>query len=122
MGIHWLAMAQLSRSVTGLDWGRFGRAHAPSALLAVLIGLTAAAVAHAGRAADLGNLPILVTAALASAVAAAIAAWMQPALFLGPHGTWAFARGRELFQRGGQRASSRPDPEELAQAAEASSQ
>ncbi len=99
MGINWLAMARLGRSVTGLDWRRFARAHAPAAVLAVLIGLTAAAAAQAGRSTQLGNLPILVTAGLASAAAATIAAWMYPGLFLGPHGIWAYQQGAKLIRR-----------------------
>jgi O-antigen/teichoic acid export membrane protein len=99
MGTNWLAMARLGRSVTGLDWGRFARAHAPGTLLALLIGLTAVAAAEAGRSAQLGNVPILLAAGLASAVAASIAAWMHPGLFLGPHGIWAYQQGANLVRR-----------------------
>ena len=45
MGINWLNMAQLGRTVTGLDWGRFTRAQLPAAMLALVIGVAA----HAGR-------------------------------------------------------------------------
>lgn len=122
MGVNWLAMAQLSRSVTDLGWGRFGRAHVPAALLALVIAMTAAATAQAGRAAQWGNLPILVVATLASAVAASIAAWMRPELFLGPHGNWVFARGQELLRRGSHRTRPGQDAEGLAPAGEGSSE
>jgi len=122
MGINWLAMAQLSRSVTGLQWARFARAHAPAALLALVIGVAAAAAAEAGRAAHLGNLTTLLAAGLASAVAAFIGVRLRQGLFLGPHGSWAYAHGQQLLRgtsrRGGRR---RPEAEELAPAAEASS-
>ncbi len=122
MGFNWLAMAALSRSVTGLGWSRFGRAHAPGLMLALVIGVAAAAAAQAGRAVHLGNLPILVTAALASAVAALLASWMRPELFLGPHGTWAYARAQELLGRGSRRrARPRPDAEGLAPVGKATS-
>ena len=64
MGINWLRMARLSRSVTGLSWSRFGRAHAPAALLAGLIGVAAIITAEAARASHLGNVAVFVAAGL----------------------------------------------------------
>jgi PST family polysaccharide transporter len=106
MGVNWLAMAHLSRSVTGLDWAGFARAHAPGVLLALLIGLTAAAAAEAGRAVRLGSLPILAAAGLASTLAALTAVWMRPGLFLGPHGMWAYRLGADLLRRRSRRGTS----------------
>ena len=48
MGINWLNMAQLGRTVTGLDWGRFARAQLPAVLLAVVIGVAADAGCRGG--------------------------------------------------------------------------
>jgi hypothetical protein len=106
MAINWLAMAELSRSVTGLGWGRFGRAHAPAVMLALLVGLAAAAAAHGARAAGLGNLAVLLAAGLAAALAALIAGWMQPNFFLGPHGIWARTQGTDLLRGRSRRGAS----------------
>ena len=100
MGINWLSMAWLSRSVTGLPWTRFARAHAPAALLATLIGGSTAVVAHAGRAAHLGKVPLLLAAGLTAVAVTFLAGKLQPAMFLGPHGRWAFKRAEELLRRG----------------------
>lgn len=120
MGINWLTMAQLSRTVTDLGWGRFARAHAPAVLLSLVIGLAALLAAAPVRAAHLGNIPVLVAAGAAALAAAGLGARLRPALFLGPHGSWALARAEELIRgkprRGGQR---RADAEELAPAGEA---
>ena len=107
MGINWLTMAQLSRTVTGLAWVRYGGAHVPAALLAVLMGTCAAVAAEAGRAAHAGNVAVVFSAALSAAAAACLVIRWRPALFLGPHGTWALARAVELVRR---RRAGRPDP------------
>src|SRR3954468_15143053 len=40
MGINWLTMAALGRSVTGLSWPRFVRSQAPGLVLAIVVGVT----------------------------------------------------------------------------------
>jgi PST family polysaccharide transporter len=103
MGINWLSMASLSRSVTGLSWLRFARAHAPGALLAVLIGGTVAVAVEGARAIHLGSIPVLIAAACTAAAVffAASRGWSD--LFLGPHGTWASRRAGEFLRLGTQR-------------------
>jgi O-antigen/teichoic acid export membrane protein len=96
MGINWLAMAELSRRVTGLPWSRFAAAHLPGAVFALLVGVTAAIGAHGARAAHLGPLPVLAAASLAAGLAAVIAARVRPELFLGAHGAWTLRRAEEL--------------------------
>ena len=71
MGINWLMMATLGRSVTGLSWRRFVSAQVPSVLLAAL---TAASVLYAAYRAGSAQL-------------------------LGPHGAWAFGRAAEMAHR-----------------------
>jgi hypothetical protein len=120
MGSNWLSMAWLGRSVTGLGWGRFAAAQAPAAMLALLVGGAAMLAAEAARAARLGNLPILIIAGLAAAVAALGASRLRPRLFLGEHGAWAYRQGEELLRRRTGRGA-RPqivDPESLASAGE----
>jgi O-antigen/teichoic acid export membrane protein len=99
MGVNFLSMAQLSRSVTGISWGRLLRAQVPGALLAALIGGTAVVVAQGSRAANLGNLQLLILAALASAGVAALALRVWPGLFLGSHGIWAQQRVGDFLRR-----------------------
>lgn len=98
MGINWLNMARLGRTVTGLDWTRFARAHVPAVLLALLIGSVATLAAEGGRAVHLSHVPILITAGLAAALAAYGVSRFLPRLFLGPHGIWACRQGGELFR------------------------
>jgi O-antigen/teichoic acid export membrane protein len=99
MGINWLNMAQLGRTVTGLDWTRFARAHTPAVLLALVIGGAAILAAEAGRALHLGKLPIVLAAGLVAAGAGFAASRLGPALFLGPHGAWAYQQGEALLRR-----------------------
>lgn len=121
MALNWLSMAWLARSVTGLSWPQFARAHAPALLLAVLIGSAAAVVVQGARLAHLGHLPILIAAALTAAGAAYGASRLWPALFLGRHGTWAYQQGENLVRRGTNRTGSRPaaNPDQLASVGEA---
>jgi PST family polysaccharide transporter len=98
MAINWLNMAQLARSVTGLDWWRFARAHVPALMLAILVAAAAMLAAEAGRAAHLSKLPIVVLAGLAAALAAGAAARLRAELFLGRHGTWAYRQGEQLLR------------------------
>jgi len=100
MGFNWLAMAALSRSVTGLSWARFVRAQVPGALFAGLIGGTAGLAAQAARAAHLGNVPVLIAAGLTATAAAMAATWSHSALFLGPHGIWTSRRAEEFLRQG----------------------
>jgi PST family polysaccharide transporter len=99
MGINWLNMAQLAKKVTGLDWGRFTRAHVPAALLAIVIGAAALLAAQMSRSAHLPAIPLVAVAGLASALAGAAVAWMYPLAFLGPHGTWAWREIEALARR-----------------------
>ena len=100
MGFNWLAMAALSRSVTGLSWARFVHAQVPGALFAGLIGGTAGLAAQAARAAHLGNVPVLIAAGLTATAAAMAATWSHSALFLGPHGIWTSRRAEEFLRQG----------------------
>jgi O-antigen/teichoic acid export membrane protein len=99
MGVNWLNMAQLGRTVTGLDWTRFARAHAPAALLALVVGGATILAAEAGRAAHLGKVPVLAATGLVAAMAAFAASRLRPVLFLGPHGVWATREGRAMLRR-----------------------
>jgi len=85
--------------VTGLDWGRFTRAHVPATLLAIVIGAAALLAAQVSRSAHLPAIPLVAIAGLASAVAGAAVAWMSPVAFLGPHGTWAWREIEALVRR-----------------------
>jgi PST family polysaccharide transporter len=119
MGLNWLSMAWLGRSVTGLSWLRFARAHVPATLLAAVIGAAVAVVAPWARAAHLGALPVLVAAGLVAVAVTLTASKLRPELFLGSHGTWAASHAEELLRRGSRRG---PGPgtagEELAPAGE----
>jgi PST family polysaccharide transporter len=99
MAFNWVSMAWLTRSVTGVSWTRFLRAHIPAALLATLVALMAAATAHAGRSAHLKSLLVLAAAGVAAAGTAYAAARLRPAFWLGPHGTWALRRVEDLLRR-----------------------
>jgi O-antigen/teichoic acid export membrane protein len=111
MGINWLSMAQLGRTVTGLSWGRFTRAHLPATLLGVLVGTVALLTAEGSRSAHLGPVPLVALSGLTAVGAAGLAAWMRPALFLGPHGTWAWREGQALLRRRSLGGARRPAPE-----------
>jgi O-antigen/teichoic acid export membrane protein len=114
MGINWLNMAQLSRTVTGLTWTRFAQAHLPAVLLAMVIGATAIVASQAGRAAQWDNVPVLVIAGTAAVVAALAAVRLSPALFLGRHGSWALRQFQRLRRRPGRRRPGSPDADGLA--------
>jgi O-antigen/teichoic acid export membrane protein len=100
MGINWLSMAQLGRSVTDLGWNRFARAHAPAAMLGLVIGAAAAPIAVLARSADLNAGLTLLGAGTAASLAAYVASRVWPTAFLGPHGSWALRQGEELVRRG----------------------
>jgi len=121
MGINWQNMAWLARRVTGLSWPRFLYAHAPAALLAVVVGAAAAVVAHWTRGVHLGGVFVLVVSGLMTAMVTIAVARLRPALFLGPHGTWAVAHAAGLLRRGpeGRRAGRRAKRAGLASASEA---
>jgi O-antigen/teichoic acid export membrane protein len=99
MGINWLMMATLGRSVTGLSWRRFVSAQVPSVLLAALVGVTVALTVHAARAAQLGKLLVLLVAGLTAASVLYAAYRAGSAQLLGPHGAWAFSRAAEMAHR-----------------------
>jgi O-antigen/teichoic acid export membrane protein len=99
MCVNWLTMAALTQSVTGVSWGRFARAHVPGTLLALVVGGAVALSAGAVRAAHLGHLSVLIAAGLTAAGVVALSR-LQPKLFLGPHGAWAFRRAEEFVRQG----------------------
>jgi PST family polysaccharide transporter len=101
MGINWLMMAALGRSVTGLSWTRFLRAQTPGAVLAVLIGAVTAAAAEAARGARVGGLVVVVAGGLAAAAMVLATWWLASDRVLGPHGAWASRQVTELLRRGG---------------------
>jgi O-antigen/teichoic acid export membrane protein len=103
MGINWLTSTALSRSVTGLSWSRFLRAHAAGAVLAVLIGGPVALTVQAARAAHLGRIPVLIAAGLAAVVVTVVGSKLAPELVLGPHGTWASKQAWGVLRRGSTR-------------------
>ena len=102
MGVEWLSMAQLGRSVTGLDWTRFAAVHVPGALLALVVGIAAAFSAGAARTSDFPTVAVLLVTVLSTATAAGVAVWLKPDIFLGRHGTWAMTQAANLL-RGGDR-------------------
>jgi PST family polysaccharide transporter len=103
MGINWLTMAALSRSVTGLSWPRFARAQAPGAFLALLVGCLVALTVQGTRVAHVPG-PLVLAVGVLTATAALYAVWrLRARLFLGPHGTWATKRADELLRKGGRR-------------------
>ena len=123
MGLNWLSMAWLGRSVTGLSWVRFFRAHVPAAMVTIVVGPAAAVIAQQARGLEVGAVPVLMVSGLVAAGTALVATRLGPGLFLGPHGLWAVNNGLRLLRRGPRRrakaASGRG--EELAPAAEANS-
>ena len=102
MGVEWLSMAQLGRSVTGLDWTRFAAVHLPGTLLALVVGSAAAFSAGAARTSDFHTVAVLIVTVLSTATAAGVAVWLKPGIFLGRHGTWAMTQAAGLL-RGGAR-------------------
>ena len=105
MAANWLSMSWLSWRVTDLPWSRFARAHAPAALLAILVGGAAAIGAGAARAAHLGNIPVLAAGGLVALAVALPASRLKPALFLGGHGTWASKQVEDLLRRAARRVA-----------------
>jgi PST family polysaccharide transporter len=99
MGLNWLSMAALSRSVTGLTWPRFVRAQVPATLQAAAVGVAGGVVAYWGRAADVGTFPLLIAAGVAAAAMMIMASRLRPELFLGSHGIWAVGQARQLLRR-----------------------
>lgn len=99
MGINWLTMAALGRTITGLSWSRFVRAQAPGVLLAGVMGGIVAVTVQAARAAHLGSVPVLIIAGLTAAAVAYAASRLWSELLLGPHGNWASRRAGEMFRQ-----------------------
>jgi teichuronic acid exporter len=100
MAFNWLSLAWLCRSVTGLTWAQFARAHVPSGLLAGAVALVAVAVASAARIAHPGPMAVLVLSGTGAAGAAFLLVRLWPRFWLGPHGTWLLGRVEELLRRG----------------------
>ncbi len=124
MGLDWLNMTHLSRKVTGIPWRRVVAAYVPAICLALVIACAAALAASAGRSSHLGNVPILLAAGAAAALAGGAAAYLRPGMFLGEHGRWALRQGEALLRR--QPAptgrAEPPDPDRLAAAGKATSE
>jgi O-antigen/teichoic acid export membrane protein len=99
MLFNWLSMAWLARSITALPDSRFVRAHAPGAALAVVVGLAAAAAAHACRTGRLGAVPTLLISGLAAAGAGLAGTRLFPDVFLGHHGRWAVKQVEQMVRR-----------------------
>jgi O-antigen/teichoic acid export membrane protein len=99
MGFNWLSMAWLAHSVTGLSGTRFARAHSPGAMLAVSVGLAAAAAAEASRAGRLGPVATLLISGLAAVGATLAVGRLGPDVFLGPHGRWAVKQLEQMVRR-----------------------
>jgi O-antigen/teichoic acid export membrane protein len=99
MCVNWLSMAALTQSVTGVTWGQFARAHLPGLVLALLTGVSVALSVGAVRSAHLGNVPVLIAAALTVAGVLAVSR-LRPKMLLGPHGAWAFRRAEEFARQG----------------------
>ena len=103
MGINWLMMAGLGRSVTGLSWARFAGAQAPGLLLAMLVGGAVALTVQGTRSVHLGGLAVLVVAGL-TALVIAFGVWrLRPERLLGPHGAWASNMVDDLIRQGPRR-------------------
>jgi O-antigen/teichoic acid export membrane protein len=103
MGINWLMMAGLGRSVTGLSWTRFVAAQAPGMVVAVLVGGAVALAVHGSRRAHLGGFAVLVVAGVTAGLVA-LGLWrLRPQRALGPHGAWALSTVDELVRRGPRR-------------------
>jgi PST family polysaccharide transporter len=119
MAFNWLSMAWLSQVVTGLPWSGFARAHTPAAVLAALVIGASAVGAEAARAADLGNVLVLVSAALAAALIVWGALRVVPDLVLGAHGGWAARQARDLLRHGAPGGSRAVPPEHFAAAGKA---
>jgi O-antigen/teichoic acid export membrane protein len=109
MGINWLSMAWLGRTVTGLSWSRFAGAHVPAAMLAGLIGISAAVAVHAARAAQFGAILSLVAAGITAAGLTIAAFMLRPEPFLGQHGLWAYRQGQEFLRSRSRHIPSPPD-------------
>jgi PST family polysaccharide transporter len=110
MAANWLAMAALSKSVTGLSWPRFVRAQVPGAVLAAAIGGTVALAVQAVRAAHLGNVAVLIAAGITAVVVTLAASRSRSELFLGAHGVWACRRVEEFLRQGYSRIRGFRDP------------
>ena len=119
MGINWLTMAALGRSVTDLSWTRFMYAQVPGALLAGLLGTSAAITAHLARTGGLSGLGVLLVAGLTAVLVLGVVLRLRPRFLLGSHGVWAMRRASELLGQGVRRAGIRRTPargDELAKA------
>jgi hypothetical protein len=103
MGSNWLFMAMLGRSVTDVSWRRFVQAQLPGVLFAAVIGTAVALAVIAVRSLHLGNIPVLLTAAITAIVVVVAVSRLGADVFLGPHGKWAFRRGEETLRQASRR-------------------
>jgi hypothetical protein len=99
MGVNWIAMAALGRSVTGLSWPRFVRSQAPGAGLAALLGVGVALTVHGARSAHLGSIPVLAVGGATALVLAAAVMWSRSMPLLGTHGIWASRQAEQILRR-----------------------
>ena len=95
--VNFLAMAQLSLSVTGMGWREFWRAHQPAALLALASFPIAWATAQLARRVELPALIVLLLVGAVALLVEIAAAWRFPALFLGEDGVWILQRLRAFL-------------------------
>jgi hypothetical protein len=72
----------------------------PGILLALVIGIAAAASAAAAHTRDLPAVAILLLTGLGAATVGGFAVWLYPGIFLGRHGTWAIAQAANLLPGG----------------------
>ena len=85
---NYLSMAWLSLATTGLDWGRFARAHLRGLALGALTLALAWGLAQALRSQGAGSLGVVGGTTLGALAALGLALWRAPGLVLGPDGTW----------------------------------
>jgi len=120
MGINWLLMAALGRSVTGVSWSRFARAQVPGGVFALVVGAPVALAVAAARSAHLGNIPVLLTAGFTAAAVVLVVSRLRSKALLGPHGMWAFRRADDVFRAGfGRLGRMRASTDRLAKAFDA---
>lgn len=92
--VNFLAMAQLSLSLTGMRWADFWGAHVPAALLTLASCPAAWATTRMARYWELPSLVTLVVVGGVAGALALVAASRYPAIFLGEDGMWILDRLR----------------------------
>jgi O-antigen/teichoic acid export membrane protein len=86
--INFLLMAQLSLSVSGMNWGSFFKAHAAALRLALASGGSAWIVVSVLRHWEIPTPVRGLCAAVAALACMLLVLWRMPALFLGSDGLW----------------------------------